>query len=80
MTTVAEATDKDFERMTQMMTGFFVTQIVGALMDLNMMVLLTGRERTLAEFSGLLKDAGLRFSKRTPIRPSPMVVIEAVAA
>src|SRR5260370_33007611 len=30
MTTEAEATDKDFERMTQMMTGFFVTQIAGA--------------------------------------------------
>jgi hypothetical protein len=53
---------------------------IAPLMDLNMMVLLTGRERTLAEFSGLLKDAGLRFSKRTPIRPSPMTVIEAVAA
>jgi len=53
---------------------------IASLMDLNMMVLLTGRERTLAEFSGLLQDAGLRFSKRTPIRPSPMAVIEAVAA
>ena len=192
MTTAAEATDKDFERMMQMLTGFFVTQIAGAvaaysiadhlakgpataeqistivldlpdvvpnataaaaalglaersramagdfftavpeadiyllknvlhdwndeeavrilkrcrqamrrggpvvvietllgemgdpgiapLMDLNLMVLLTGREGTLAEFSSLLQDAGLRFSKRTPIRPSPMAVIEAVAA
>jgi hypothetical protein len=43
------------------------------------MVLLTGRERTLVEFSGLLKDAGLRFSKSTPIGP-PITVIEAVAA
>jgi hypothetical protein len=25
-----EATDKDFERMMQMLTGFFVTQIAGA--------------------------------------------------
>jgi O-methyltransferase domain len=49
------------------------------LIDLNMMVLLTGRERTLAEYCGLLKDAGLRFSKSTPIR-SPIAVIEAVAA
>jgi hypothetical protein len=49
------------------------------LTDLNMMVLLTGRERTLAEYCGLLKDAGLRFSKSTPIR-SQMAVIEAVAA
>jgi hypothetical protein len=53
---------------------------IAPLMVLNMMVLLTGRERTLAEFSSLLQDAGLRFSKRTPIRPSPMAVIEAVAA
>ena len=30
MTTAPEATDKDFERMTQMLTGFFVTQIAGA--------------------------------------------------
>jgi hypothetical protein len=52
---------------------------IAPLMDLNMMALLTGRERTLAEFSGLLKDAGLRFSKSTPIRP-PIAVIEAVAA
>jgi hypothetical protein len=43
-----------------------------------MMVLLTGRERTLAEYCGLLKDAGLRFSKSTPIR-SQMAIIEAVA-
>jgi 2-polyprenyl-3-methyl-5-hydroxy-6-metoxy-1,4-benzoquinol methylase len=64
----------------EMLLGEMGEPGIAALMDLNMMVLLTGRERTLAEFSGLLKDAGLRFSKRTPIRPSPMVVIEAVAA
>ena len=46
------------------------------LSDLNMMVMLTGRERTLAEYCGLLKDAGLRFSKSTPIG-SQMAVIEA---
>jgi hypothetical protein len=48
------------------------------LMDLVMMVMLTGRERTLAEYSGLLKEAGFRVAKSTPIR-SPMVVIEAIA-
>jgi hypothetical protein len=48
------------------------------LMDLNMMVMLTGRERTLAEYCGLLKNAGLRFFKSTPLR-SQMVVSEAVA-
>ena len=30
MTTDLEVTDKDFEQMMQMLTGFFVTQIVGA--------------------------------------------------
>ena len=31
MTTALEATDKDFERMMQMLTGFWVTQMTGAL-------------------------------------------------
>jgi hypothetical protein len=48
-------------------------------MDLNMMVMQTGRERTLAEYDSLLKAAGLRLSKSTPIR-SPMSIIGAVAA
>ena len=30
MTTAKEATDKDFEQMMQMLTGFWVTQIAGA--------------------------------------------------
>jgi hypothetical protein len=47
--------------------------------DLNMMVMLPGRERTLAEYCALLKQAGFRFDKSSPIRP-PMAVIEAVAA
>ena len=63
----------------EMLLGEIGEPGIAPLMDLNMMVLLTGRERTLAEFSGLLKDAGLRFSKSTPIRP-PIAVIEAVAA
>jgi hypothetical protein len=49
------------------------------LMDLNMMVMLTGRERTLAEYRSLLKDAGLRLSKSTPIRLQ-MAVNQAEAA
>jgi O-methyltransferase domain len=47
--------------------------------DLNMMVMLPGRERTLSEYRALLKQAGFRLDKSTPIRP-PTVVIEAVAA
>jgi hypothetical protein len=30
MTAASDATDKDFEQMWQMLTGFFVTQIAGA--------------------------------------------------
>jgi hypothetical protein len=50
----------------------------GPLMDLNMMVMCTGRERTLDGYRGLLEKAGFRFSKVKPIRP-PMAVIEATA-
>jgi len=63
----------------EMLLGEIGEPGLGPLMDLNMMVMVTGRERTLAEYCGLLKDAGLRFSKSTPIR-SPIAVIEAVAA
>jgi hypothetical protein len=49
------------------------------LMDPNMMVMLTGRERTLREYRSLLETAGLRLSQSTPIR-SQMVVIQAEAA
>ena len=51
---------------------------LGPLMDLNMMVLCTGRERTLDEFRRLIERAGFHFSSVKPIRP-PMVVIEATA-
>jgi hypothetical protein len=48
-------------------------------MDLNMMVMLPGRERTLSEYRALLKQAGFRLNKSSPTRSS-MAVIEAVAA
>ena len=51
---------------------------LGPLMDLNMMIMCTGRERTLDEYRGLIEKAGFRFSKVKPIR-SPMVLIEATA-
>jgi hypothetical protein len=49
------------------------------LMDLNMLVMLSGRERTADEFGALFAKAGLRLSSVTPTH-SPMVVIEAVPA
>jgi len=48
------------------------------LADLNMMVLLTGLERTLEQYCLLFRDAGLRFWKYAPIG-ADMAVIEAVA-
>src|SRR5260221_14724914 len=45
-------------------------------MDLNMMVMLTGRERRLSEYRTLLKQGGFRLDKSSPIRSS-LAVIEA---
>ena len=52
---------------------------LGVLMDLNMLAVVNGRERTLPEFDALLQRAGLR---RTALltADSPQSVIEAVAA
>src|SRR5258706_13387535 len=49
------------------------------LTDLNMMLTVTGRERTLPECRALLKQAGFRLDKCSPTRSS-MAVIEAGAA
>jgi len=45
-------------------------------MDLNMLVMLTGRERTREEFSALFEHAGLALARIVPTQ-SPFVVIEA---
>jgi hypothetical protein len=47
-----------------------------ALMDLNMLVMLTGRERTSEEYGALFARAGLALSRVVPTH-SPFVVIEA---
>jgi SAM-dependent methyltransferase len=49
------------------------------LMDLNMLVMLTGRERSKAEFEALLSEAGLRL-EHVHSTHSPFFVLEAVAA
>ena len=49
------------------------------MMDLNMMVLLPGRERTAHEFSALFKAAGLTAAKVTPTH-SPFSLVEATMA
>ena len=48
-------------------------------MELNMMVVLTAREGTLSEYSGLPKQAGFWIQKISPLRSST-VVSEAVVA
>lgn len=50
-----------------------------ALLDINMLVCLTGKERTLEEYADLFRQAGLEMSGYTPTE-SPMGVIEARAA
>ena len=48
-------------------------------MDLNMLVMLDGRERTADQYGALFKQAGLKLSKFIPT-PSPIGLVEAVAA
>ena len=48
------------------------------LMDLNMLVMLTGRERTAAEYRGLLEAAGFRYDRLLPTH-TPYGIIEATA-
>jgi hypothetical protein len=46
------------------------------LMDVNMLAILPGRERTQAEYTALLKAAGLRFERLVPTH-SPFQILEA---
>lgn len=49
------------------------------LLDLNMLVMLTGKERTTTEMNALLTQTGFRPTRVVPT-PSPFVVVEAIAA
>ena len=51
----------------------------GKLLDVNMLALLTGKERTKAEFKELLGRAGLRLRRVVPTA-SPISIVEATAA
>jgi SAM-dependent methyltransferase len=51
---------------------------IAPLMDLNMLVMITGRERTLKEYEALFDAAGLRLSTVTRTG-TPMVLMEAVS-
>src|SRR2546428_11213664 len=52
----------------------------GRWLDLQVMMLCGGRERTLEEYAGLLRKAGLRAARTIPTRHPAVTVIEAVAA
>jgi ubiquinone/menaquinone biosynthesis C-methylase UbiE len=52
---------------------------MGKLMDVNMLVMTGGRERTQAEFKDLLAESGFKLTKVTPTE-SPLSIIEAVSA
>jgi hypothetical protein len=47
-------------------------------MDMNMMVLVSGRERSLSEYEELFSAAGLRISSVIPTG-TPMVIVEGMA-
>ena len=49
------------------------------LLDLNMLVMNGGRERTMAEFCALLRAAGYNLTRTVPTM-APQSVIEAIAA
>ena len=55
------------------------TPSLAHLMDLNMLVMLDGRERTKDQYGALFAKAGLRLSRFIPT-PSPMGIAEAVLA
>lgn len=65
--------------IVEMLVGELSDPGPGALMDMNMLAIVPGQERSLAEYDALLTAAGLR---RTAVREtsSPQSVIEAVAA
>jgi hypothetical protein len=52
----------------------------GRWLDLQVMVLCGGRERTLEEYAGLFERVGLRLARAIPTRHPAMTVIEAAAA
>jgi hypothetical protein len=52
----------------------------GRWLDLQVMVLCSGRERTVEEYGGLFAKSGLRLNRTVPTQHPAMTVVEAVAA
>jgi hypothetical protein len=51
----------------------------GRWLDLQVMLLCGGRERTVEEYAGLFEQAGLRLARTIPTKHPAMTVIEAAA-
>ena len=64
--------------VVEMLIGEIGTTGFSPLIDLDMLVMLGGRERNLEEYKALITAAGFRFSHATPTS-TPFVLIEAVA-
>ena len=52
----------------------------GRWLDLQVMVLCGGRERTVEEYAALFERPGLRLSRTIPTQHPAMTIVEAVAA
>jgi hypothetical protein len=65
--------------IVEMLVGETADPGIGTLMDMNMLAMVSGKERDLHEFDALLDVAGLRRTALTSLQP-PYCVIEAVAA
>jgi O-methyltransferase domain len=65
--------------VVEMLLGEVGERAFAPLMDLNMMVMLSGRERTLDEYRRLMTDGGLGEVTVTPAN-TPMTILGAIAA
>lgn len=72
----AAMTDDARVVVVEMLIAKAGTPSPAALLDLNMLVMLEGKERTSEEFAALFAQAGLRLSSVTPTH-SPVAVLEA---
>jgi hypothetical protein len=65
--------------LVELIVGEITDPGPAALMDLNMLAAVPGRERSLSEYDALLAAAGLRRTSMVSANQSPQSIIEAVA-
>jgi hypothetical protein len=81
--TAVEATDKDFERMIQMLTGFFVTQIARAVATYSVADHLAKGSATaeqIATLEGIDSMATFRFASLAGVLDAGRVLIDQTGA